>query len=97
MAKITYTDDLEKAELAGLDTTVERRRLQLQKDNPKMSHADALDRATRDVQKAGYSAYGGTVQCRLTTDLMKRVNLYRAKSGMSFSDVVRAALHKFVP
>ena len=44
-------DPLIKARAHGIDTSVEERRLQLMKDDPKMSHADALDKATRQVRK----------------------------------------------
>ena len=45
------SDPLAKARARGIDTSVEERRIQLMKDNPKMSHGDALDRATREVKK----------------------------------------------
>ena len=44
-------DPLIKARAHGIDTSVEERRIQLMKDNPKMSHADALDKAYREVRK----------------------------------------------
>jgi len=45
------SDPLAKARAHGVDTSVEERRIQLMKDDPKMSHAAALDRATREVKK----------------------------------------------
>ena len=44
-------DPLIKARAHGIDTSVEERRIQLMKENPEMSHADALDKATREVKK----------------------------------------------
>ena len=45
------SDPLAKARAHGVDTSVEERRIQLMKDDPKMSHAAALDRASREVKK----------------------------------------------
>ena len=45
------SDPFAKARSHGIDTSVDERRIQLQKDDPKMSHAAALDRATREVKK----------------------------------------------
>ena len=45
------TDTLARARAAGIDTSTEERRIQLMKDNPDMSHADALDRAIAESQE----------------------------------------------
>ena len=45
------TDTLAKARAHGIDTSVDERRIQLMADNPEMNHADALDRAIREVRK----------------------------------------------
>lgn len=43
-------DPLAKARAAGVDTSVEERRIQLMKENPKLSHGEALDQATLEVK-----------------------------------------------
>jgi len=43
-------DPLAKARAAGIDTSVEERRIQLMEKNPNMSWEDALDRAYREVK-----------------------------------------------